>query len=84
MSARTGKLLRFLGSQTVRGATPGMRGSAKSLDEERRVLSLAPGGTNVLASCFTSGRVSDYGLTPLPGFPSSSTSGIAGQDASAW
>jgi hypothetical protein len=84
ISARTGKLLRVLSTETVRGATPGMQGSAEPLDAECRVLSLAPDGTNVLASCFTFGRVSDYGFTPLPGFPSPSTSGISGQDASAW
>jgi hypothetical protein len=84
ISALTGKLLRVLSTQTVRGATPGMQGSAESLDLGCRVLSLAPGGTNVLASCFNFGRVSDYGFTPLPGFPSPSTSGISGQDASAW
>jgi hypothetical protein len=84
ISARTGKLLRVLSTETVHGATPGMQGSAEPLDGECKVLSLAPGGTNVLASCFSFGRVSDYGFTPLPGFPSPSTSGIAGQDASAW
>jgi hypothetical protein len=84
ISARTGRLLRVLSTQTVHGATPGRQGSADALAGECRVLSLAPGGTNVLASCFSFGRVSDYGFTPLPGFPSPSTSGISGQDASAW
>jgi hypothetical protein len=84
ISARTGKLLRVLSTQTVHGATPGMQGSAESLDSGCRVLSLAPSGTNVLASCFAFGRVSDEGFTPLPGFPSPSTSGIEGQDAAAW
>ncbi len=84
VSARTGKLVRILSTQIVHGATPGMQGSAELLDEECRVLSLAPAGTNLLASCFSFGRVSDYGFAPLPGFPSPSTSGISGQDASAW
>jgi hypothetical protein len=84
ISARTGKLLRVLSTETVHGATPGMQGSAEPLDAECKVLSLAPGGTNVLASCFSFGRVSDDGFTPLPGFPSPSTSGISGQNASAW
>ena len=84
MSARTGKLLRILSTTTVHGATRGGQGSAGILDDDCAVLSLAPTGTNVLVSCFTFGRVDNNSFTPLPGFPSGSSSGIGGQDTAAW
>jgi hypothetical protein len=84
MSARTGRLLRILSTTTVHGATRGGQGSAGILDDDCGVLSLAPAGTNVLVSCFTFGRVDNNSFTPLPGFPSGSSSGIGGQDTAAW
>jgi len=84
MSARTGRLLRILSTTTMHGATPGGQGSAQILDEDCGVLSLAPTGTNVLVSCYTFGRVDNQSFTPLPGFPSGSSSGIGGQDTAAW
>jgi len=84
MSARTGRLLRILSTTTVHGATRGGQGSAGILDEDCNVLSLAPAGANVLVSCFTFGRVDNNSFTPLPDFPSGSSTGIGGQDTAAW
>jgi len=44
-------------------------------------LSLAPAGVHVLVDCFGFGRVDGSRFTPLPGFPSPSSRGIAGQQA---
>jgi hypothetical protein len=70
--------------ERLRGATRGQQGSAQNLDGDCNVLSLAPAGTNVLVSCFTFGRVDNNSFTPLPGFPSGSSSGIGGQHEGAW
>ena len=54
------------------------------LDQECNVLSLAPSGVHVLVACFAFGRVDGSHFTPLPGFPSPSSSGISGQQTGAW
>jgi hypothetical protein len=78
LSARTGQLLRVLYTATGGGSngTPGSTGC--------EVLSLAPSGIHVLVSCSALGRVDGDRFTPLPGFPSPSSSGISGQQAAAW
>jgi hypothetical protein len=38
----------------------------------------------VLVACFAFGRLDGSRFTPLPGFPSPSSSGISGQQAAAW
>jgi len=84
LSARTGKILRILSTTTLHRATRGEQGTAEDLDTDCRVLSLAPAGTSVLVSCPSFGRVDNGSFTPLPGFPSGSSSGIGGQDEGAW
>jgi hypothetical protein len=84
LSASTGQLLRVLHKVTVRNATGGQNGTADQLDQGCVVLSLAPAGVHVLVECPGFGRVDDRRFTPLPGFPSPSSSGIAGQQAAAW
>jgi hypothetical protein len=82
LSARTGRLLRVLRTVTVRGATRGPNGTAVQVSCS--VISLAPSGTHVLVDCLTFGRIDGNRFTPLPGFPSPSSSGISGQQAAAW
>jgi hypothetical protein len=83
LAARTGQLVRVLYTVTPLGvAEPG--NGAGQLDQGCNVLSLGPAGVHVLVGCFSFGRVDDRRFTPLPGFPSSSSSGIAGQQAAAW
>ncbi len=84
LSARTGQVLRVLHTTTVHGATRGQSGTAGQLDQGCNVLSLAPTGTHVLVACFAFGRIDGNRFTPLPGFPSPSSSGISGQQAAAW
>jgi hypothetical protein len=89
LSASTGQLLRVLHTVTVRHVIAGLNGpvgqlTTGQLDQGCGVLSLGPVGVHVLVACFGFGRVDDRRFTPLPGFPSSSSSGISGQDASAW
>jgi hypothetical protein len=81
LSAGTGQLLKVLYTATAKHATSG---TAASLDQDCQVLSLGPTGVQPLVSCFTFGRVDNGRLTPLPGFPSPASSGIAGQQAGAW
>jgi hypothetical protein len=83
LSARTGQLLRVLHTATVRNVSGGANGTGQ-LDQECNVLSLAPSGVHVLVACFAFGRVDGSHFTPLPGFPSPSSSGISGQQAGAW
>lgn len=89
LSARTGQLLRVLHTVTVPDVIAGLNGpvgqlTTGQLDQGCNVLSLGPAGVHVLVDCFGFGRVDDRRFTPLPGFPSPSSSGIGGQDASAW
>jgi len=84
LSARTGQLLRVLHTATVHGVTGGLNGDLGQLDQDCNVLSLAPAGVHVLVACFAFGRVDGSRFTPLPGFPSASSSGISGQQAAAW
>jgi hypothetical protein len=83
LAARTGQLVRVLYTVTERGVAPGATGAGQ-LDQSCNVLSLGPAGVHVLVACFSFGRVDDHGFTPLAGFPSPSSSGISGQQASAW
>lgn len=82
VSAHTGRLLRVLHTAIAHGLTGGNNGTAAQMGCE--VISLAPAGTHVLVSCFAFGRVDGTRFTPLPGFPSPSSSGISGQTAAAW
>ncbi len=84
LSARTGRLLRVLHTATVYRATPGNSGTVGQLDQNCNVLSLGPTGVHVLVACFAFGRLDGTRFTPLPGFPSPSSSGISGQQAAAW
>lgn len=84
LSARTGRLLRVLRTVTVRDATGGQNGTVGQLDQNCNVRSLAPSGTHVLVACFAIGRIDGDRFTPLPGFPSPSSSGISGQQSVAW
>jgi hypothetical protein len=84
LSARTGQLLRVLHTATVYRATPGNSGTVGQLDQNCNVLSLGPTGVHVLVACFAFGRLDGSRFTPLPGFPSPSSSGISGQQAAAW
>jgi hypothetical protein len=83
LSARTGQLLRVLHTATVSDVSGGMNGIGV-LDQQCNVLSLAPSGVHVLVACFAFGRVDGSRFTPLPGFPSSSSSGIEAQPAGSW
>ena len=82
LSAPTGQLLRVLYTAAAHGATGGSSGTPGPVGCE--VLSLAPSGIHVLVTCFGFGRVDGDRFTPLPGFPSPSSSGITGQTAAAW
>jgi hypothetical protein len=84
LSARTGRLLRVLRTVTVHNATGGQNGTTGQLDQDCNVLSLAPAGSHVLVACFAIGRLDGEQFTPLPGFPSPSSSGISGQQSVAW
>ena len=84
LSARTGRLLRVLHTATVYRATPGNSGTVGQLDQNCNVLSLGPTGVHVLVACFAFGRLDGSRFTPLPGFPSPSSSGISGQTTGAW
>ena len=84
LSAKTGQVLRVLHTAVRRGVAPGNAGTAGQLDQGCNVLSLAPAGVHVLVDCFGFGRVDDSRFVSLPGFPSPSSSGISGQEASAW
>ena len=84
LDASTGQLLKVLYTVTMRHATGGQNGTAGQLDQGCNVLSLGPSGVHVLVDCFGFGRLDDRRFTPLPGFPSPSSSGIGGQEASAW
>jgi hypothetical protein len=89
LSASTGQLLRVLHTATVRDVIAGLNGpvgqpTTGQLDEDCNVLSLGPAGVHVLVDCFGFGRVDDRRFTPLPGFPSPSSSGISPQDTGAW
>jgi hypothetical protein len=84
LSARTGRLLRVLRTLTVHNATGGQNGTDGQLDQDCNVLSLAPRGIHVIVACFAIGRIDGDRFTPLPGFPSPSSSGISGQQAVAW
>jgi hypothetical protein len=89
LSASTGQLLRVLHTATVRDVIAGLNGpvgqpTTGQLDEGCNVLSLGPAGVHVLVNCFGFGRVDDRRFTPLPGFPSPSSSGITPQDTGAW
>jgi hypothetical protein len=85
LSARTGKLLGVLDTATKKYVAPGDNG-AGLLDQECNVVSLGRTGVHVLVQCFGLGfgRLDGSRFTPLPGFPSPSSSGINGQDAAAW
>ncbi len=50
------------------------------------MVSAGGAGVHVLVQCFGLGfgRLDGSRFTPLPGFPSPSSSGISGQSAAAW
>jgi hypothetical protein len=58
--------------------------SATSLAQECNVLSLAPSGVHLLVACYAFGRLDGNVFTPLPGFPSPSSSGLSEQTTGAW
>lgn len=63
----------------------GGAGQSGSLDQDCNVLSLGPGGRHPLVDCFGKlGALVTGQIVSLPGFPSPSSSGIAGQQAIAW
>ena len=82
LDARSGKLLRVLQTVTMHGVSTGQ--AAQSLDQQCKVLSLGPVGVHLLVACNTFGRLDGSVFTPLPGFPSPSSSGISGQITGAW
>jgi hypothetical protein len=85
LSVRTGKPLGVLHTAAPKYVAPGNNG-AGLLDQECNVVSLGSTGVHVLVQCFGLGlgRLDGRRFTPLPGFPSLSSSGISGQDAAAW
>jgi len=83
LSARTGQLVRVLHTVTQSGVSSGDSGVGQA-DQGCNVLSLGPTGVNVLVACPGFGRVDGRRFVALPGFPSSSSSGISGQQAAAW
>jgi hypothetical protein len=83
LAASSGRLVRVLYTATQRGVAPGSNGAGQ-LDQGCNVLSLGPAGVHVLVACYNFGRVDNHRFTPLPGFPSPSSSGISGQQAGAW
>ncbi|HXW46704.1 MAG TPA: hypothetical protein VEL03_18080, partial [Streptosporangiaceae bacterium] len=82
LNAASGRLVRVLYTNVLHHVASGS--NLDMLDQECNVLSLGPTGVNALASCWQFGRITSVGFTPLSGFPSSSSSGISGQNASAW
>jgi hypothetical protein len=87
LDARTGQLLAVLHTAIAHDVTTQentVQTNVSDLDQGCQVLSLGPAGAQPLVNCFTFGRVDNGRLTPLPGFPSPSSSGIAGQQAAAW
>jgi hypothetical protein len=85
LSARTGKLVRVLSTVTRHGVKPGNNaGETGDFEQTCNVIPLGPAGINVLASCYSFGKVDGSGFTPMAGFPSPSSSGISGQSAAAW
>jgi hypothetical protein len=69
--ARSGRLLRVLETITMHWISS-------------YVLSLAPAGLHALVACNAFGRLDGNVFTPLPGFPSPSSSGISAQVTGAW
>ena len=87
LDASTGQLLKVLYTAIAHHVTTQQdvtQTNVSDLDQGCQVLSLGPAGVQPLVNCFTFGRVENGRLTPLPGFPSPSVSGIAGQQAAAW
>lgn len=83
LSAGTGQLVRILHTVTQSGVASGANGVGEA-DQSCNVLSLGPAGVHVLVACPGFGRLDGRRFTALPGFPSSSSSGISGQQAAAW
>jgi hypothetical protein len=81
LDARSGRLLRVLQTITMHGISSG---NAGLLDQECNVVSLAPAGLHALVACNAFGRLDGSVFTPLPGFPSPSSSGITAQVTGAW
>jgi len=78
LNAHTGRLERTLYVASAHG-------QADNLDQECNVLSLGPGGRHPLVDCFAKlGALVNGQIVSLPGIPSPSSSGIAGQQAIAW
>ena len=78
LNARTGHLERTLYAADATG-------QAGNLEQACNVLSLGPGGQHPLVDCFSKlGALVNGQIVSLPGFPSSSSSGISGQQAIAW
>jgi hypothetical protein len=87
LDAGTGQLLKVLYTATARHVTTQQdvtQTNVSDLDQGCQVLSLGPTGVQPLVNCFAFGRVEKGRLTPLPGFPSPSSSGISPQDTGAW
>jgi hypothetical protein len=87
LDASTGQLLKVLYTATAHHVTTRQdvtQANVSDLDQGCQVLSLGSTGVQPLVKCFAFGRVEKGRLTPLPGFPSPSNSGIAGQQAAAW
>jgi len=84
LSARSGKVLGVLYTSTQKFVSPGQ--GAGLLDQDCNVVSLGSSGVHVLVQCFGMGfgRLDGARFTPLPGFPSATSSGISGQSAAAW
>jgi hypothetical protein len=83
LDASTGRTLRVLYTTTVDHASAGANG-AGTMDQECNVLALGPTATEPLVACFLMGVLVHGELVTLPGIPSATSSGIAGQDAIAW
>jgi hypothetical protein len=81
LDARSGRLLRVLQTITMHGISTS---NAHLLDQQCNVLSLAPTGLHALVACNAFGRIDGSVFTPLPGFPSPSSSGITAQVTGAW
>jgi hypothetical protein len=78
LNAHTGRLERTLYVTSAHG-------ESGNLDQECNVLSLGPGGRHPLVDCFAKlGALVNGQIVSLPGIPSPSSSGIAGQQAIAW
>jgi hypothetical protein len=82
LDAASGRLVRVLYTEVVHHVASGS--NTDMTDQGCNVLSLGPTGVNALVSCFDFGRITSIGFTPLAGFPSATSSGISGQEASAW